>query len=481
VVRRPGGTAVPAPAARCARSRRENRGTEGGTEPESKEAAVIEYIVKRDGRVVPFDKSKITFAVLRAAVAVGGRDRETAEGIADKVVALLEQRHTESYPTVEEVQDAVEKVLIEEGHAKTAKAYIVYRYEHTLKRQGRQSLTYSSENVPYKKLWETLSWAVDNDCYSIPRLRAAVAENRFKQLVDACHEFYDTELSRAEQGLRDRIDELRMVIIAGPSSSGKTTTTVKLSRALAEQGKRLVPINVDNYFFDLESHPEDPHGDYDYETPQALDMELFNEHLSELLAGRSVDIPFYNFQKGQRDGTVGSLQLEENDVILLDCLHGLYEPLTESVSQEQKYRVYIEALAQIKDDQSRFIRWADVRMLRRMVRDMQFRNHDPHKTLLHWYLVRRSELRYIVSRINNADIVMNSFMPCELPIMKRRLGHLFPDFVAELADNPDRSDAYERANRVVELFDAVPDIDAESMLPGDSLLREFIGGSTLEY
>lgn len=456
---------------------------------------MINYIVKRDGRVVPFDKSKITFAVLRAAVAVGGRDRETAEKIADKVVDLLEKRKggatgngpqaasgsTESYPTVEEVQDAVEKVLIEEGHAKTAKAYIVYRYEHTLKRQGRRSLTYSSENVPYKKLWETLSWAVDHDCYSLPRLRAAVEEGRFRTLVDACHGFYDTELQNAVQGMHEKLDELRMVIIAGPSSSGKTTTTVKLSQALAEQGKRLVPLNVDNYFFDLESHPEDPHGDYDYETPQALDMELFNRHLSALLAGEAVDIPFYNFKKGRRDGSAGRLQLGENDVILLDCLHGLYEPLTESVPAEQKYRVYIEALAQIKDDESHFIRWTDVRMLRRMVRDMQFRNYDPRKTLLHWYLVRRSELRYIVSRINQADVIMNSFMPCELPIMKRRLGHLFPELVAELADDPERSDAYDRAKRVVELFDAVPDIDAEELLPSDSLLREFVGGSSLDY
>lgn len=448
---------------------------------------MIDYIVKRDGRVVPFDTSKITFAILRAAVAVGGRDRKLAESIADKVVALLEQRKggrkgaEASYPTVEEVQDAVEKVLIEEGHAKTAKAYIVYRYEHTLKRQGRQSLTYSSENVPYKKLWETLSWAVDSDCYSLPRLRAAVAEGRFQEIVDASHAFYDTELSNAIAGLEERLDDLRMVIIAGPSSSGKTTTTVKLSQALAERGKRLVPLNVDNYFFDLETHPEDPHGDFDYETPQALDMELFNTQLSELLAGQSVDIPFYNFKSGKREGSSGTLKLEEHDVILLDCLHGLYEPLTESVPAEQKYRVYIEALAQIKNDESRFIRWTDVRMLRRMVRDMQFRNHDPRKTLLHWYLVRRSELRYIVSRLKHAEVIMNSFMPCELPIMKRRLGHLFPDFVAELADDPERSDAYDRAKRVLELFEAVPDIDAEELLPSDSLLREFLGGSSLDY
>jgi uridine kinase len=451
---------------------------------------MIDKIIKRDGRVVPFDKEKITFAVLRAAVAVGGRDRQTAEQIADEVVQLLEERKqreaesrgvTDNYPTVEEVQDAVEKVLIERGHAKTAKAYIVYRYEHTLKRQGKQSLTYSSENVPYKKLWETLSWALDNDCYSLERIRGSIDSGSYADLVQRSEQFYAEELSAAERTMKERLEDLRLVVIAGPSSSGKTTTTLKLRQSLEAEGKRLVPLSVDNYFFDLEKQPEDPHGDYDYETPQALDLELFNDHLGRLLEGETVEIPYYNFKTGRREGVEEELTIGEDDIILLDCLHGLHPPLTESVPAENKFRLYIETLAQVKDDDMRFIRWTDVRMLRRMVRDMQFRNYSPWQTLLHWYLVRRSELRYIVSRLKHADIVMNSFMPSELVLWKQRLEPYFPEFLEKLRDDPERADARDRAERVMRLFRSLPDFDGEPHIPGDSLLREFTGGSTLAY
>jgi uridine kinase len=439
---------------------------------------VIEYILKRDGRIVPFDRSKITFAVLSAAVAVGGKDRSIAEGITDKVVAILETRHAggDSYPTVEEIQDTVEKVLIEQGHARTAKAYIVYRYEHTLKRVGKESLTYSSDNIPYRKLWEALSWAVDNRCVDLEGIRSYCRGKRYPDLVRRSEEFFAAELGAAFQGIKERQDGVRMIVVAGPSSSGKTTTTRKISEALSASNRRLVPLEVDNYFFDRENHPRDPHGDYDYETPQALDLDLFNTHLKNLMDGRSVEVPFYNFQTGCREGISRTLRLENPDVLLLDCLHGLHPPLTEAVPAEQKFRVYIETLAQLKDDNGRFIRWTDIRMLRRMVRDMQFRNHDPWHTLLHWYLVRRSELRYIVSRLRYADIVINSFFPSELPVLKGRLQHFFPDFVRRLRQDPDRSDALERAERVTALLDAVPAVDTEEDIPMESLLREFLGG-----
>ncbi len=451
---------------------------------------MIDKIVKRDGRVVPFNKEKITFAVLQAAVAVGGRDREVAEGIADKVVELLESRRVpgdpdrpevDSYPTVEEVQDTVEKVLIEEGHARTAKAYIVYRYEHALKRRGRESLTYSRDNIPYKKLWETLSWAVDTDCYSLERIRNYVEQGRFPDLIDHSEAFYRGEIANAQRTLSSRLDDVRVVIVSGPSSSGKTTTTIKLSEQLSAEGKRFVPINVDNYFFDLETHPQDPSGDYDFETPQALDMELLNEHLSDMLAGKSVDIPFYNFKTGRREGVSETVSLGPDDIILIDSLHGFFEPMTDSVPVEQKFKLYIETLAQVKDDNGRFIRWADVRMLRRMVRDMQFRNYVPRQTLRHWYLVRRSELRYIIARLQAADVIVNSFMPSELPLMKRRLGTVLPDLVGELEGDLEKSDALDRGTRVMELFAMLPDVDGEDLLPGDSLLREFLGGSVYTY
>ena len=157
--------------------------------------------------------------------------------------------------------------------------------------------------------------------------------------------------------------------------------------------------------------------------------------------------------------------------------------MTEAVAREQKFKVYIETLAQVKDDDRRFIQWSDIRMMRRMVRDQQFRNYKPRQTLLHWYLVRRSELRYIISKIRLADVIVNSFFPSELPLLKRRLVGYFPGFVEELSTDPDRTDALGRAERVRGLLAGVPDIDeaTESAVPGNSLLREFIGGSVYSY
>ncbi len=442
---------------------------------------MITHIVKRDGRVVPFDPQKITFAVLRAAVAVGGRDRATAEAITHEVIDRLATHHTggDQDPTVEEVQDAVEKVLIERGHARTAKAYIVYRYEHALKRAGRESLTYSSDNIPYRKLWETFSWAVDHECHTLEGIRNYVEAGRYAELVGLSENFYRQEIAAAHAALAERIDDVRVIIIAGPSSSGKTTTTLKIAESMPD--RRLVPLNVDNYFFDLDSHPVDARGDYDFETPQALDMDLLNDHLRRLLAGYAVDIPRYDFRTGNRDGVSATLRLGRDDLILIDSLHGFYAPMTESVPDARKFRLYIETLAQVKDDAGRFIRWTDVRMLRRMVRDKQFRNYNPEQTLRHWYLVRRAELRYIVSRLKDAEVIVNSFMPSELPLMRERLERSFPQFVEHLVGDEEKRDALERANRIIELFAQVPHVGSEDEIPGDSLLREFIGGSVYNY
>ena len=274
---------------------------------------------------------------------------------------------------------------------------------------------------------------------------------------------------------------MKVIVVAGPSSSGKTTTTLKIAEQLAGHDRNLVPINVDHYFFDLKTHPRDSHGDYDFETPQALDLELLNEHLSRILKGEEIEVPFYNFKTGNREGASGRIRLGEKDILLIDSLHGLYEKMTESVPRERIFKVYIETLAQVKDSSRNYVRWADIRMLRRMIRDLQFRNYNPRQTLLHWHYVRRSELRYIVSRLRHADAIVNSYLPYELPFMKARLGSMFPAFVSELEGDPDRGDAYERAVRIMKLFDELPDWTDESIVPRDSLMREFIGGSTYDY
>jgi len=443
---------------------------------------MIDMIIKRDGRTVPFDREKIASAVYRAAVACGGRDREEAERVTEDVLRMLAARREPSgFPTVEEIQDLVEKALIERGHARTAKAYIVYRYEHALKRAGRESLTYSSENIPYRKLWESLTWAIDHDCVTLGQLAAIIESGRYRELVDASEAFYENELINAAERIVQRRAELRVVIVAGPSSSGKTTTTLRIREKLEAAGIATVPLAVDNYFFDLQAHPRIGKDDYDFETPQALDLALIDSHLRALVAGEPVEVPAYNFKTGRREGASGTLRLGDREVLLIDSLHGLFPDMTRSVSEEAKFRLYIETLSQIRDDDGRWVRWADVRMLRRIVRDSQFRNYSPRETIRHWHLVRRSELRYIVPELRRAHAIVNSFLPYELPIMKARVGGALGPLIAEFSKDPAREDALERVARVKTLFDQVPEATDERVVPSRSVLREFIGGSSLEY
>jgi uridine kinase len=255
----------------------------------------ITHVVKRTGAVVPFTPERITNAIYRAAVAVGGRDRSVADGLTRQVVEILEESTpADQYPTVEEIQDIVEKVLIENGHAKVAKAYILYRVERARSRRRKASRGYrESSNIPWRKIYEVLLWSVDHDLHTVESLNARIDRGEFPRIVEESDRAYKEDIDTAAHFIAERRSALRLVIIAGPSSSGKTTTTIKLGERLARIGLSLVTLNVDNYFFDLELHPRDEFGDYDFETPQALDLELINRHLVRLTNGEEVVIPRY--------------------------------------------------------------------------------------------------------------------------------------------------------------------------------------------
>jgi len=445
--------------------------------------AKITRVVKRTGAVVPFKKERITNAIYRAAVAVGGRDRSIAEGLADQVVAMLEKTMPAGHtPTVEEIQDVVEKVLIENGHARTAKAYILYRDERARKRKERAKLSSQpSENIPWRKIWEVLNWAVDHDLHTVERLNARIARGEFAEIVRETDRAYNEDITTASEIIRERRDRVKIVIIAGPSSSGKTTTTIKLSHLLTKMGLTLVPLTVDNYFFDLELHPKDEFGDYDFETPQALDLALINEHMVRLIAGEEVRVPFYDFKTGRRHDDHTPMRIGPNDIILIDSLHGLFADMTRDVDDEQKFKLYIEPLLQMKGSDGEYVRWTDLRLMRRMVRDAAYRAYDPQQTLEHWHYVRSSEMRNIIPYINTTDYIVNSGLPYELPIMKARLFGYFEKWMELYRGDPLHEDAFMRAGRVHRLLQATTPVEDEAVIPPDSLLREFIGGSCYEY
>jgi uridine kinase len=445
----------------------------------------ITHVIKRTGEKVAFSPDRITNAIYRAAVAVGGRDRSTAAKLTEQVVEILEETTPpDRCPTVEEIQDVVEKTLIENGHAKVAKAYILYREEQSRRRREKAARGYrDTSNIPWRKIHEVLRWSVDHDLHSVERLNARIERGEFPSIVEESDRAYEEDIDTAAQLISGRKDELRVVIIAGPSSSGKTTTTIKLGQRLSISGLSLVPLHVDNYYFNLDLHPKDEFGDYDFETPQALDLDLINEHLVRLISGEEVLIPFYDFKTSRRQDNVTPMQIGPNDIILIDSLHGLYPPMTEDVEDERKFQLYIEPLLQMKGPDGRMVRWTDLRLMRRMVRDASFRSYDPRRTLEHWHYVRSSEMRNIIPYANTTDYIVNGAMSYELPVMRRRLLDDFGQWVQDYKEDPLRADAYLRAKRLNRLLSAVAPIEAqdEDVIPPTSPLREFIGGSTYEY
>ena len=443
----------------------------------------FESVIKRDGTIVDFTPQRITNAIYRAAVAVGGRGKKTKEKLTEKVIATLEaQTPGGEIPTVEQIQDVVEDVLIKEGHAKVAKAYILYRAERSrLREQRAEHRAEPSSNIPWSKLWRILDWAVDHNFHTVEALNERIHKGELSEIVGASEAFYQENVENAANLVIQRQNELRMVIIAGPSSSGKTTTTIKLGERLARHNMKLVTLNVDNYFFDLEMHPKDEFGDYDFETPQALDLDLINQHLTHLFEGEEVLIPFYDFKTGKRHQDQTPMKLAPNEVILIDSLHGLFPDMTKDIPPEMKFRLYIEPLLQLKDPEGHYVRWTDIRLIRRMLRDASHRAYDPTKTLLHWHYVRASELRNIIPYVNTTDYVVNSAMPYEMPMYKTKLFDEFARWTEIYEDDPLRKDAYERASRVYKLMQSLEPIEDDSIVPENSVIREFIGGSIYEY
>ena len=442
-------------------------------------------VVKRTGAIVPFTPERITNAIYRAAVAVGGHDRKIAEGLTEQVIALMEQQlPSDHIPTVEEIQDMVEKVLIENGHAKVAKHYILYRDERARARQAKAALAAKpSGNIPWRKIWHVLDWAVEHGLHSVDALNERIARGEFPDIVRESDAAYEQDLENAAELIKARRDQVKIVIIAGPSSSGKTTTTLKLGMRLEHIGLKLVALNVDNYFFDLALHPKDEYGDYDFETPQALDLELVNEHLARLIAGEEIQMPQYDFKTGTRRPTTTPMRLKENEIILIDSLHGLFPGMMSAIPDERKFKLYIETLIELKGQDGNYVRWTDLRLMRRMLRDAAHRSYDPQRTLEHWHYVRESELRHIIPYINTTDYIVNGGLPYELPVFRPRLMDQFARWSTQYDNDPQREDAMLRAKRVYALLQTVAPAteDMERAIPPTSHLREFIGGSAYKY
>ena len=441
----------------------------------------IKTIIKRDGTLAPYDRDRIATAIFRAMASIQKGDRGLADSLSlDVERCLASASPRNATPSVEEIQDIVEKNLLDNGHNDIARAYMAYRSRRAQLRSARTGSFEVTDNIPYRKIYEILRWNINHGCDSLDGLNKIIAEGRFDELIRASDVRYENELEKCARQITEKRGKVRVIIVAGPSSSGKTTTTMKIGEKLRRSGMEIKSLIMDNYFFDLEKHPRDEFGDYDYESPHSLDIPLINSHMAALLDGKTIRTPVYNFKTGKRTLNAGSLRLEKNQLLLLDSLHGLYHDMTSGIPSGSIFKVYIETLGQIRSADGSFMRWADNRLMRRMIRDHLHRNSQPMTTITHWHYVRHSELQNIIPFITSADMLVNSALPYELPILKNRVGQYFPKAAKQYRDDPKRQDAYIRAKRICEFIAPLQEVADASPVPDDSLLREFIGGSRYE-
>ena len=317
---------------------------------------------------------------------------------------------------------------------------------------------------------EAENWSAMIKCNTIGKLNKLIEEGYAGRIIQVAEALHEKKLAGIADLIAARKDELKLVLIAGPSSSGKTSTAQRLSIQMAVNGLRPMPISMYDYYRNRVDSPRKADGSYDFECLEAIDLELFNDHLQKLLAGERVKMPKYNFRTGFREYRGNELQMQENSVLVVEGIHGLNERLTASIPANKKMKIYVSALTPMSFDEHNRIHTTDARLLRRMVRDSQFRSHDAEATLTLWSDVREGEEKYIFPFQTSADVVFNTTLIYELAVLKKYAVPLLQAVPRESGK------AFMTAQRLLTMLYYVKEID-DAAIPNNSILREFVGGS----
>ncbi len=331
------------------------------------------------------------------------------------------------------------------------------------------------DKVPQEKLQERfterLRWHQIMGVETIGDFNKAVMQGYGIDLVNVSEALQEKRISFIADEIRQR--GTRVVLIAGPSSSGKTTTSKRLSVHLMACGLKPYAISLDDYFLNRTETPRTESGDYDFESIYSIDLPYFNASLTKILSGEEVELPHYNFQTGEREFLGKRLKLTPQMVLVIEGTHGLNPMLTEQIPEADKYRVYVSALTSIKLDYHNYIPTSDNRLLRRMLRDYKYRGYSAVETIKRWPSVREGEEKWIFPYQENADVMFNSALLYELAVLKPHVEPL-------LRNVPQNIEEYSVARRLLKFLEyIVPLQDKE--LPPTSLIREFLGGSSFEY
>ena len=304
----------------------------------------------------------------------------------------------------------------------------------------------------------------------VTNLNDYIKENKSGDIIRISEALHEKKIAQIADHIVEDTQHLRLILIAGPSSSGKTTFAQRLRIQLLVNGLNPTSISLDDYFLDRELTPKNEHGEYDFESLYALDLDLFNKHMLALLNGEPVEIPVYNFTTGYREWRNHIVQVEKNQPIIIEGIHGLNDELTKDIPNNMKYKIYISALTQLAIDGHNRIPTTAARLIRRIVRDNQFRGSHPLKTIRQWSEVRAGENKNIFPYQENADVMFNSALIYELSILKKYAKPLLNKIDATLPE-------YNVSKRLIDFLDYFDDIQNEDDIPNNSILREFIGKS----
>ena len=299
-----------------------------------------------------------------------------------------------------------------------------------------------------------------------------VHKGQATNLINVSEALQEKKLTEIADEIASRKD-VKLVLLAGPSSSGKTTTCKRLSIQLLANGIKPLQISLDDYFVDREHTPKDDKGEYDYESIYALNLKLINDQFNALFRGEEIELPKYNFQTGRSEKSGKKLRMEPNNVLVVEGIHALNPELTAQIPEAQKFRVYVSALTTILLDDHNYIPTTDNRLLRRIIRDYKYRGVNAQETIHRWPSVRAGENKWIFPYQENADVMFNSAMLFELAVIKQQAEPL----LEQVPENCEEySEAY-RLRKFLKYFQPIPNRD----IPPTSLLREFLGGSSFKY
>lgn len=333
------------------------------------------------------------------------------------------------------------------------------------------------EATGFKKLFRTYhegkKWGKILEVNNVGRLNSVIREDRMSDFIKVAEALHEKKIAQIADEIYTKREDVRIVLIAGPSASGKTTFAKRLSIQLLACGLRPVALSLDDYFVDRDDNPRDDEGNHDFEHLHALDINLFNEHLTSLLEGRVIDLPKFSFEEGRRARETRRLCLDEDQLLVVEGIHGLNDELTYAVPGRNKFKIFASCLTQLSIDDFNRIPTTDTRLLRRIVRDARYRGYTAQDTIERWPSVRRGEGRWIFPFQEQADAMFNSALLFELAILKK-----YADPLLQKIERHENT--FNEARRLLRFLSYFQEIDHEEV-PPTSIIREIIGGSSFNY